>query len=104
MDWMISQSRSRVGEGQVISLEYRVRLESGQVVEATSSPPIDSHTGGGQTLPALEGAPEGLGGGERAAFSIAAEDAYGARDVANVATLPRKLFPPEADLKPGAQL
>jgi FKBP-type peptidyl-prolyl cis-trans isomerase SlyD len=104
MDRMISQSRSRVGEGQVISLEYRVRLESGQVVEATSSQPIDYLHGGGQILPALERALEGLGEGERAAFSIAAEDAYGARDVANVATLPRRLFPPEAELKPGAQL
>ena len=44
---------------------------------------------------------EGLREGQQAAFSIPCEDAYGARKDDNVITLPRGLFPVDADLKPG---
>ena len=100
----VSSAMRRVGEGRVISLQYRVRLANGQVVEATREAPMDYLHGGGQILPALERALEGLLEGERAAFSIAPEDAYGARDDGNLATLPKGLFPEDAEVKPGVQL
>lgn len=104
MERMIGQGKSRIVGGRVISLEYRVRLQDGQVVEATSQHPLDYLHGGGQLLPAVERALEGLCEGDRAAFTIPAEDAYGARDFANVALLPRSLFPAEVELRPGMRL
>ncbi len=92
----------RVEEGRVVSLEYLVRLGNGQVVETSAGKdPIEYLHGGGQILPALERALEGLREGEQAAFSIPCEDAYGARKDDNVITLPRRLFPGDVDLKPG---
>ncbi|HXN55779.1 MAG TPA: peptidylprolyl isomerase [Myxococcales bacterium] len=97
-------STQRVREGRVISLEYRVRLSTGELVESTGKVPIDYLHGGGQILPALERALEGLREGERTSFSIAPEDAYGTHDEGNVVSLARSMFPVEAALKPGLQL
>jgi FKBP-type peptidyl-prolyl cis-trans isomerase SlyD len=92
----------RVGDGRVVSLQYMVRLGNGQVVETSlGKDPIEYLHGGGQILPALERALEGLREGEQAAFSIPCEDAYGERKEDNVVTLPRALFPADVELKPG---
>jgi FKBP-type peptidyl-prolyl cis-trans isomerase SlyD len=92
----------RVTDGRVVSLDYLVRLGSGQVVETSMGKnAIEYLHGGGQILPALERALEGLREGEQAAFSIPCEDAYGERKEDNVVTLPRTLFPLEVNLKPG---
>jgi FKBP-type peptidyl-prolyl cis-trans isomerase SlyD len=95
----------RVKEGRVILLDYLVRIGSGKVVETSSGKgPIEYLHGAGQILPALETALEGLREGEQAAFSIAPEDAYGARKDDNVVSLPRTLFPADVELKPGLNL
>ncbi len=92
----------RVKPGRVILLDYSVKVGTGQVVEAsTGKGPIEYLHGAGQILPALERALEGLGEGEQAAFSIAAEEAYGERKEDNVVSLPRTLFPNDVKLEPG---
>jgi FKBP-type peptidyl-prolyl cis-trans isomerase SlyD len=92
----------RVQEGRVIAMDYLVRLGNGQVVETSvGKNPIEYLHGGGQILPALERALEGLREGEQAAFSIPCEDAYGARKEDNVVALPRALFPADVQLKSG---
>jgi FKBP-type peptidyl-prolyl cis-trans isomerase SlyD len=92
----------RVKLGRVIVLDYMVRIGSGRVVETSSGKaPIEYLHGAGQILPALERALEGLGEGEQAAFSIAAEDAYGERKDDNVVSLPRALFPNDVKLEKG---
>ena len=92
----------RVKHGRVILLDYSVKVNTGQVVEAsTGKSPIEYLHGSGQILPALERALEGLGEGDQAAFSIAAEDAYGERKDDNLVSLPRTLFPTEVKLEKG---
>lgn len=84
----------RVKQGRVILLDYLVRVSSGKVVETSSGKtPIEYLHGAGQILPALEQALEGLNEGQQAAFTIAAEDAYGERKEDNVVEVPRALFP-----------
>jgi|SRR5437879_1493941 len=92
----------RVKPGRVVLLDYMVRVESGQVVETSAGKaPIEYLHGAGQILPALERALEGLAEGEQAAFSIPAEDAYGARKEDNVVSLPKTLFPADVKLEKG---
>ena len=92
----------RVKTGRVVLLDYMVRVSSGKVVETSSGKaPIEYLHGAGQILPALERALEGLNEGQQAAFSIAAEDAYGERKEDNVLELPRSLFPDDVTLSKG---
>jgi FKBP-type peptidyl-prolyl cis-trans isomerase SlyD len=92
----------RVKLGRVISMDYSVRVDTGKVVETSSGrSPIEYLHGSGQILPALERALEGLREGDRASFSIPAEDAYGARKEDNVVSLPRNLFPSDVKLEKG---
>jgi FKBP-type peptidyl-prolyl cis-trans isomerase SlyD len=92
----------RVKMGRVVLLDYMVRIASGQVVESSAGKaPIEYLHGAGQILPALERALEGLGEGDQAAFSIAADEAYGERKDDNVVSLPRTLFPAEVKLEKG---
>lgn len=92
----------RVKPGLVILLDYMVRIGTGKVVETSAGKaPIEYLHGAGQILPALERALEGLREGEQAAFSIAAEDAYGTRKEDNVVSLPKSLFPANVKLEKG---
>jgi FKBP-type peptidyl-prolyl cis-trans isomerase SlyD len=95
----------RVRDGSVILLDYLVRLATGKVVETSKGKgPIEYLHGTGQILPALERALEGLREGEQASFSIPPEDAYGSRNEDNIVSLPKRVFPSDAELKPGASL
>ena len=95
----------RVQDGNVILLDYLVRLATGKVVETSKGKgPIEYLHGTGQILPALERALEGLREGEQASFSIPPEDAYGRRKEDNIVSLPKKVFPSDVELKPGVSL
>ena len=92
----------RVKPGRVILLDYSVKVDTGQVVEAsTGKAPIEYLHGSGQILPALERALEGLGEGDQASFSIAPGEAYGERKDDNIVSLPKTLFPAEVKLEKG---
>lgn len=86
-------------------MEYSVRLDSGEVIEATErGSPVQYLHGAGMLLPSLEAALEDTEEGTRRTFAIAARDAYGERDETNVVTLPRALFPANLDVSVGARL
>jgi FKBP-type peptidyl-prolyl cis-trans isomerase SlyD len=100
--WCGQFNPMRVKMGRVVLLDYMVRIGTGQVVEtSTGKAPIEYLHGAGQILPALERALEGLREGDQAAFSIAADDAYGERKDDNVVSLPRTLFPSDVKLQKG---
>jgi FKBP-type peptidyl-prolyl cis-trans isomerase SlyD len=91
--------------GCVVSMDYTVRLDDGRVVETTwGKVPVEYLHGGGQLLPALERALEGLTEGDEAEFILQPEDAYGARRDENLASIPRSAFPSDVELKPGVAL
>jgi FKBP-type peptidyl-prolyl cis-trans isomerase SlyD len=91
-----------IQRGCVVLMDYTVSLDDGSVVETTRGrKPVEYLHGGGQLLPALESALEGLAEGQRAEFALACEDAYGPRHEGNLALLPRRAFPGEVDLRPG---
>ena len=99
------QEGAAVTQGRIVSMDYTVRLDDGRVVETTwGRGPVNYLHGGGQLLPALERALEGLAEGEQAEFVLAPEDAYGPRREENLATLPRSAFPGDVELRPGITL
>ncbi len=94
----------RIEHGSIVSIEYRVTLSDGAVVEATDDAPVQYLHGAGMLLPKLEAALENVQEGSRKQFVLRAIDAYGERDESSVITLPRTIFPSSVDLSVGARL
>jgi FKBP-type peptidyl-prolyl cis-trans isomerase 2 len=93
-----------VERGRVVTLEYTVRLESGELLDSTGGcGPIAVLHGGEQLFPALEARLAGMRPGETREFTIPPEEAYGARNPDLVRTLPRDRLPPDLDLSVGQE-
>jgi FKBP-type peptidyl-prolyl cis-trans isomerase 2 len=92
-----------VASGRVVTLEYTVRLASGDLVDSTRDcGPLSVLCGTGQLFPALEEGMLGMRAGETRELRIPAADAYGPRYPELVRTIPRDRLPPGLELKIGA--
>jgi FKBP-type peptidyl-prolyl cis-trans isomerase SlyD len=95
----------RVCAGHVVTMDYAVRLSSGEVVEKSRrDDPVQYLHGAGMLLPCLEEELEDVEEGTRRRFVLVPRRAYGDRDEARVLSLPRNLFPEDGDLVPGARM
>jgi FKBP-type peptidyl-prolyl cis-trans isomerase SlyD len=95
----------KIADGTVVGIDYALHLGDGKVVDAseTGEPLVYLH-GGGQIVPGLEAALEGLGEGDRKQVVVAPNDGYGPRDPRGVQEVPRAAFPPDFDPQPGMEL
>ena len=93
-----------VTDGRVVTLEYTVRLASGQPVDSTGGcGPVSILCGAGQLFPALEACLAGMRAGETRELRIPAEDAYGPWRPELLRDLPRAKLPPELELVVGRE-
>jgi peptidylprolyl isomerase len=89
----------QVGLGTIVTMEYTLRLDSGDVVDSSNGrDPLVFHFGQGQIIPGLERALAGLQSGDQREIRVAPEEAYGARETAAIQEIPLDRFP--ADIKP----
>ena len=89
-----------------MGLDYVLRLDDGQVVDASSpeAPLVYVH-GEGQILPRLEHALEGLREGDRRELLLDPGEGVRARGRrARIEELPRAAFPADAELAPGQEV
>src|SRR5690242_12523382 len=94
-----------VGNGKVVAIDYKLHLGDGKVVdESAPGSPLTYLHGGGQIVPGLEGALEGLGVGDSRKVVVPPEDGYGTHEAAGVQEVPRRTFPPDLKLEVGMQL
>lgn len=90
-------------KGKVISLEYTVKLQDDQVVDTNvGKEPLTYTQGANQIIAGVETAVEGMTVGETKHVTVAAADAYGARDPEAYQEVPKEKVP--QDIKVGAQL
>jgi FKBP-type peptidyl-prolyl cis-trans isomerase SlyD len=95
----------RVCAGHVVTMDYAVRLASGEVVEKSRhGSPVQYLHGAGMLLPSLEDALENVEEGVRKRFVLAPGEAYGDRDEARIISLPRRLFRDDGDLRAGNRM
>ncbi len=94
-------SRQQVRNDTVVSIDYTVRLDNGEILDSTEdSAPLEYLHGYNNIISGLEKALEGMGVGEQREITVAPAEAYGERSEEAAAWYPREAFPVE-DLEPG---
>jgi FKBP-type peptidyl-prolyl cis-trans isomerase SlyD len=92
----------KVSKDSVVSLEYRLHLGDGQVVdESEPGKPLAYMHGRGQIVPGLEGQLEGMAAGESKKVVVPPSQGYGEHDPRGLQEVPREMFPPDARLQAG---
>jgi FKBP-type peptidyl-prolyl cis-trans isomerase 2 len=93
-----------VAPGRVVTLEYTVRLESGELVDSTGAcGPLAILCGAGQFFEALEERIAGMCVGETRELRIPPEEAYGPWLPELVRSVPRERLPPDVALEVGSE-
>ncbi|HXG50635.1 MAG TPA: peptidylprolyl isomerase [candidate division Zixibacteria bacterium] len=93
-----------VKEGSLVSIEYVLRDETGQVIESNvGKEPLTYVHGAGQIVPGLEKGLAGLGRGARKTVTVKPEDGYGPLNPDLVQEMPKEKFP-AGSLDPGTVL
>ncbi len=86
------------------SLDYVLRLDDGEVIDASEQEPLEYLQGHSQIIPGLERALTGMKVGDSKEVIVAAADAYGEADEDAYQLVERTIFPPDMDLEEGMQL
>ncbi|HZI03436.1 MAG TPA: peptidylprolyl isomerase [Archangium sp.] len=95
----------KVSKDSVVSLEYRLHLGDGQVVdESEPGQPLAYMHGRGQIVPGLEGQLEGMAAGESKKVVVPPAQGYGEHDPRGLQEVPREMFPPNANLQAGVTI
>jgi FKBP-type peptidyl-prolyl cis-trans isomerase SlyD len=95
----------RIRPGCLVGLDYVLRLDDGQVVDASSpeAPLLYVH-GEGQILARLEQALDGLRVGERRELLLDPDEGFGEGPPRAIEELPRAAFPAGTELTPGEEV
>lgn len=94
-----------IKDGVYVSVNYTGTLDSGQQFDSSKGrPPLEFKVGGGQMIPGFEAAVRGMSLNEKKVFTLAPEEAYGARNEDLRHEFPRKELPPEVSPEVGQVL
>jgi FKBP-type peptidyl-prolyl cis-trans isomerase SlyD len=98
------KSASAIHEGALVSIEYTLTDEAGQVIDSNvGKDPLSYIQGAGQIVRGLERELSGLKVGDRRKVQVTPQDGYGPTNEKAFQEIPREDIPPEAQ-KPGAML
>ncbi|HSN14688.1 MAG TPA: FKBP-type peptidyl-prolyl cis-trans isomerase, partial [Anaeromyxobacteraceae bacterium] len=92
----------KIANGTVVSLDYRLHLGDGKVIDASEpGEPLTYLHGEGQIVPGLERELNGLGVGDERKVVVSPADGYGERNPNGLQPVDRKAFPDDVELKVG---
>lgn len=95
----------KIKDGVVVSLDYTLRLDDGEVVDSSEGDaPLEYLHGYGQLIPGLEKALVGLTVGDSKKVVVPASEAYGDVDMEAFEIVPRSMFPDDLELEEGLEL
>jgi FKBP-type peptidyl-prolyl cis-trans isomerase SlyD len=101
----MTDTNTAVQDGLVVSLDYTLRLQGGQIVDSSSGKaPLEFLPGQGNIIPGLEQALYGMAIGEEKDVVVAPVDGYGERDPNALQIVPRNSFPADLELTVGRTL
>ena len=91
-----------VEDDVVVSLDYTLRLDDGQVVDTSDdAEPLEFLQGRGQIIPGLEKNLYGMHVGEQKEVVVPPDDGYGEFDPEAFQQIPMDAFPADIELEPG---
>jgi FKBP-type peptidyl-prolyl cis-trans isomerase SlyD len=94
-----------IEKNRVVTLNYTLRDEQGNVLDASSGRrPLSYLHGKGNIIPGLEQALAGKAAGDKLDVTVAPEQGYGPRDERLVQIVPRTKFGEVQDISPGMQV
>jgi FKBP-type peptidyl-prolyl cis-trans isomerase SlyD len=100
-----SDDRQKIQDNMVVSLDYAVSLENGEVVDhSAKDEPLQFMQGHGQIIPGLEQELYGMEVGEKKRVVVEPSEAYGEKDPQAVQVVPRDVFPGDLELDEGMRL
>ncbi len=92
----------RIAKDRVVSIDYIIRVDDGEVVESsTEGPPLTYLHGRAQIVAGVEKAIEGAESGEVREVIIGPKDGFGERDPGAVFRVPRRAFPSGEEVETG---
>ncbi|MCA9956444.1 MAG: peptidylprolyl isomerase [Ardenticatenaceae bacterium] len=95
----------KVKDGVVVTLEYVLRLDDGDVIDSSEEEgPLEYLHGYGQIIPGLEKALVGMSVGDRKTVVVPPDEAYGDVDMEAFEIVPRSMFPDDIELEEGLEL
>ncbi|MCA9944544.1 MAG: peptidylprolyl isomerase, partial [Anaerolineales bacterium] len=95
----------KIKNGVVVSLDYTLRLDDGQIVDSSEGDaPLQYLHGYGQIIPGLEKALLGLSVGDSKKVTVPAAEAYGEVNMEAFEIVPRSMFPDDLELEEGLEL
>lgn len=101
----MTQEELAVADDLVVSLDYTLRLDDGEVVATSKGTgPLEFLQGHGQIIPGLEQALYGMTVGAEKDVVVMPADGYGVRDPDAFQVVPQDTFPPDMTLEPGTGL
>jgi FKBP-type peptidyl-prolyl cis-trans isomerase 2 len=84
----------QVGPNTLVSMDYSLRLDSGEVIDSSEGrEPLSFEFGQEQIVPGLERGMAGMGKGEQREIRVEAEEGYGPRRTEAIQELPLDRFP-----------
>lgn len=93
----------KVGNAIVVTLDYTLKNDEGEVLDASSKAPLVYLHGAGNIIEGLEDGLEDLQIGDSFAVSVEAKKGYGPIDKRLITELPKTRFPEDAILEVGQQ-
>jgi FKBP-type peptidyl-prolyl cis-trans isomerase SlyD len=97
-------SNTTVADGQVVSMEYTLRVDGKVVDSSEGGDPLEYLHGAANIIPGLEREMDGMAVGDSKTVVVTAEDGYGEMDDEAFLEAPLGEFPKDMPIKPGVEL
>ena len=95
---------TKVTDGQVVSMEYTLRVDGKVVDSSDGHEPLEYLHGAANIIPGLEREMEGMAIGESKTVIVSPADGYGETDDEAFIEAPVSEFPKDMPLKPGVEM
>jgi len=93
----------QVESQKVVILNYTLTVNEGNVIDQSTDSSFAYLHGANNIIPGLENALHGKKAGDEMNVSVSPQEGYGERDDTKTQSVPKEMFPEDAEIEPGMQ-